>query len=310
MSLSPSRLPYFLAIARHGGVLAAADALRVSPSAVSQQLSRLEAEVGHALVERTPRGVVLTPAGREIVELAETIEREIDDAEHRIAATAEDAVGIVRLGGFQTFLTAVLAPALPRWRAELPAVSVEITEGTRGTLLRALRSGDLDLVVVEYDAAEAAPALGAGVREIPLLDDPWRLVAPAGSFAAMEHVELERLRVPWLGVEASAATFEAVRRVRAPLAGSTEAHTYGDLSTALALVAAGEGMTLLPQLALQGALPEGLEVADVPGLGARRLALRHRLGRHGPTPAIQAAIDFLRASAASFQADPATDVAG
>ncbi|RLV56296.1 LysR family transcriptional regulator [Aeromicrobium phragmitis] len=308
MRIQPSRLPFFLAIARNGGVLAAADALHVTPSAVSQQLTRLESEVGQPLVERTPRGVTLTPAGRELVELAENVEREINETELRLASAGDDPTGVVRLGGFQTFFSSVLAPALPRWREELYGVELQIHEGQRGELLRALRAADLEIVIVEYDTAETAPALGPAIREIPLLDDPWKLVAPAGTLAATELVELERLRTPWLGVEASAATAHAVRRVRTPLGQSTSAHTYAEYPTALALVAAGEGMTLLPTLALQGPLPDGVEVADVPGLGARRLALRHRTGRRGPSPAVTAAIDFLRDISASFQADPTTDV--
>lgn len=310
MRIQPSRLPFFLAIARNGGVLAAADALHVTPSAVSQQLARLESEVGQALVERTPRGVTLTAAGRELVELAENIEREINETELRLAAGGQDPTGVVRLGGFQSFLSSLLAPALPRWREELFGVDIQIHEGTRTELLRALRAADLDIVIVEYDSSEPAPALGPATREIPLLDDPWKLVAPAGALVATELVELERLRTPWLGVEVSAATAEAVRRVRTPLGQPTAAHTYGEYPTALALVAAGEGVTLLPSLALQGTLPEGVEIADVPGLGARRLALRHRTGRRGPSPAVNAAIDFIRDISASFQADPTTDASG
>ena len=306
--INASRLPFFLAIARNGGVLAAADALRITPSAVSQQLSRLEAEVGQALVERTPRGVTLTAAGRELVELAENIEREINEAEQRIASTTQDPTGRVRLGSFQSFISSVLAPSIPRWREELYGVDLEVTEASRGELLRDLRSADLDIIVIEYDSGDHAPPLGPGIREIPLLDDPWKLIAPAGTLAAMEIVELERLRVPWLRVESSAATAQAVRRVRTSLGQAEAAHTYTDYITALALVAAGEGMTLLPQLALQGTLPEGVEVSDVPGLGSRRLALRHRSGRRATSQAVTAGIDFLRDISVTFQADPNTDI--
>ncbi|WOF24038.1 LysR family transcriptional regulator [Microbacterium betulae] len=302
MSINPSRLPFLLAIARHGGVLAAAEALHVTPSAVSQQLARLEDEVGRPLVERTPRGTTMTGAGRELVELAENVEREVNEAEQRLVAGDADPRGRVRIGGFQSFFCAVLVPALPRWRNELFHVEVDLREGTRAQLLRSLRAAELDVVVVEYDASEPVPALGSGVHEVPLMDDPWKLVVPAGTVAAGEVVELERLRAPWLGVESSAATLDAVRRVRTSLRGSTSAHTYGEYATALALVAAGEGVTLLPSLALQGPLPDGVDVVDVPGLGARRLAVRHRSNRREPGPAVRAAVGFLRDVSAAFQA--------
>lgn len=301
MTINPSRLPFLLAIARHGGVLAAADVLRVTPSAVSQQLSRLEDEVGRALVERTPRGTTMTAAGRELVELAENVEREVNEAEQRLLAGDADPKGRVRIGGFQSFFRAVLAPSLPRWRSELFHVEFDLREGTRTDLMRSLRAADLDVVVVEYDTAETVPALGTGIQEVPLMDDPWKLVVPSGTVAAGEVVDLERLRVPWLGVEASAATFQAVRRVRTALRDSTSAHTYEEDATALALVSAGEGVTLLPGLALHGSLPEGVDVIDVPGLGARRLAVRHRSNRREPSDAVRAAVAFLRDVSAAFQ---------
>src|SRR5690606_4048672 len=129
----------------------------------------------------------------------------------------ENPTGQLLHGTFQSLITNVLAPALPRRRRELFGVQLEIVEATRSELLRALRAADLDLIVIEYDAAETNPPLSPSTREIPLLDDPWKLVAPSGTFAAMDVVELERLRTPWLGVEATAATLQAVRRIRTPL---------------------------------------------------------------------------------------------
>jgi molybdate transport repressor ModE-like protein len=75
MLIDPRRLRFLLAVARSGGVLAAADDLDVTPSAVSQQLAKLESEIGRSLVRRTPTGTVLTDAGRLLVEAAEDIER-------------------------------------------------------------------------------------------------------------------------------------------------------------------------------------------------------------------------------------------
>ena len=75
MTVDPRRLRFLLAVARYGGVLAGADELGVTASAVSQQIARLEAETGHALLKRTPSGSVLTPAGLALAEAGEDIER-------------------------------------------------------------------------------------------------------------------------------------------------------------------------------------------------------------------------------------------
>lgn len=310
MRINVARLPYLLQIARNGGVLAAAEAMRLTPSAVSQQLARLEAEVGVPLVERSPRGIVPTAAGRELIELAESVEREVNEAALRVGAVSELPSGIVRFGAFQSFISGVLAPALPRWRSELSGVHLEVVEADQHDLLRALRAADLDVIAVEFDASVDPPPLGPGVREAILLDDPWVLIAPAGTQAAMGVVELERLRVPWLEVDGSAGGVRAVKRVRRDLPHSTIAsHRYISHVTALSLIAAGEGVTLLPQLALRELSTDGVETHELPGLGARRISLRYREGRR-PNAAVSAAVDFVRAVTAAGDAAQEKGVTG
>lgn len=299
MRINVARLPYLLQIARNGGVLAAAEAMRLTPSAVSQQLARLEAEVGVPLVERSPRGIVPTAAGRELIELAESVEREVNEAALRVGAASELPSGRIRFGAFQSFISGVLAPTLPRWRTELSGVHLDVVEGEQNELLRSLRSADLDVIAVEFDTSVDPPPLGPGMREVVLLDDPWVLIAPAGTQAAMGVVELERLRVPWLEVDGSAGGVHAVRRVRRSLPESTIAsHRYSSHLTALALIAAGEGVTLMPQLAVLELAPEGVEAHELPGLGTRRISLRYRAGRR-PNPAVAAAVEFMRAVTAT-----------
>lgn len=299
MKINVARLQYLLQIARSGGVLAAAEALRLTPSAVSQQLARLEAEVGVPLVERSPRGIVPTAAGRELIELAENVEREVNEAALRVGAASELPSGRVRFGAFQSFVGGVLAPALPRWRAELAGIDLVFIEGEQQALLRGLRSADLDLIITEFDESVDPPALGPGVRETVLVDDPWVLVAPAGTRAAMGIVDLENLRHPWLGVAPGAGALQAVSRVRRSLGGSvTSAHQYSSHQTALSLVAAGEGVTLIPQIALRDQLLDGVEVHELPGLGSRRITARYRLGRT-PNQAVLAAVEFLQSLVAA-----------
>lgn len=295
MRINVSRLQYLLQISRSGGVLAAAEAMNLTPSAVSQQLARLEAEVGVPLVDRSPRGIVPTAAGHELIELAESVEREVNEAALRVGAASELPSGLVRFGGFQSFVSGVLAPALPRWRRELAGVHLEVTEGEQPELLRALRTASLDLIAVEFDESVPRVPPGPGVREVALLDDPWVFVAPAGTQSSMGLVELENLRLPWLEVDRGAGALHAVKRVRKNLPSSaTAAHRYANNQTALALVAAGEGVTLLPQLALRDQSLNGVEVHALPGLGVRHILLRHRQGRV-LQPVVTAAVDFMRA---------------
>ena len=299
MKLDPRRLRFLLAVARYGGVLAAADELEVTASAVSQQLARLEQETGHALLQRTQTGSVLTPAGLALAEAAEDIERVLALARSRLEHDAT-VTGTVRIGGFQSFLTIVLSPSLPAWRSRYPALAFETVEAEEGEMLRALRAGALDGVIVELDAGESYTP-PRGTTDVPLLDEPWKLVVPTGALLAVDVIDIGRLGLPWLGVDPSAASAKAIRRVRRLLGGdSSSVHTYYSVQNALALVAAGEGVTLVPSLAIEGLPTDGVDALDIPGLGMRRVALRHLTNSRGANLSLDTATALIREAAASF----------
>lgn len=303
MEIDPRRLRILLAVGRTGGVLAAADELRISPSAVSQQITKLERETGRALVRRTPRGTVLTQAGEALAEAAEEIERALNLVRTRLEGGSE-LEGTVRIGGFSSFLRTVLIPQLPAWRAHYPNLRVQVIEDDLPVLMRLLRRRELDAVVVELDYSQEESVLPAGIVEEPLLDEPWKLVVPAGSLRSGESVDLRRLPLPWLGVETTAASASAVGRLGKNAEVDVPAvHRYQETLTALALVAAGEGVTVVPLLALNGVVQEGVDLLDVPGLGTRRIVLRrfdHR--RVTRTPADTVA-RLLRNAVASLDFD-------
>ena len=304
MILDPRRLRFLLAVARYGGVLAAADELAVTASAVSQQLGKLERETGHTLLQRTPTGSVLTPAGLALAEAAEDVERALALARARLEQDDATVSGTVRIGGFQSFLANVLSPALSDWRSRYPGLQIETWEAEEDQLMRALRSGALDGVVVELDAGESySPP--RGTTDIPLLDEPWKLVVPAGALLAADVIDLSRLGLPWLGVDPTAASAKAIRRVRRLLGGdSSSVHTYYSFLNALALVAAGEGVTLVPSLALEGLRTDGVDELDIPGLGMRRVALRQLTRSRGASPSLDTATSLIREAAAAFSYEP------
>lgn len=274
MRIDPSRLPFLLAVARAGGVLAAADELSVTPSAVSQQITRLARETGHTLMTRTPDGSVLTAEGLALAEAAQEIERTLAAVRSRLEHGEAELKGPMRIGGFQSFLSVIIAPMLPDWRLKLPGVQFHIVEGYPETLLRSLKSGDLDAAVFELDTGEDSKGLPAGMVETPLLDEPWKVVVPAGALIS-DVTDLARLEMPWLGEQPTAASARAASRLRTVL-GSDQptVHYFHSIETALALIAAGEGAALIPELALQGKAHPGIAILDVPGLGTRRVVLR------------------------------------
>jgi molybdate transport repressor ModE-like protein len=214
MDIDPRRLRVLLAVARTGGVLAAADELGITASAVSQQLSKLEDETGHSMVVRTPKGSVLTPAGLAVAEAGEEIERALSLARARIEGGARIA-GVVRVGGFTSFIRTVVIPRLPEWRIKYPQLQIRIVEDDFPDLMRLLRQRELDAVVLELDSTTAQQrSLPAGMTEEPLLDEPWKLVVPAGSLLTTENIDLARLPLPWLGVDPIAANSAVLGRLR------------------------------------------------------------------------------------------------
>jgi len=301
MEIDPRRLLVLLAVARTGGVLAAADELRLTPSAVSQQINKLERETGHALVVRTPKGSVLTPAGLAIAEAGEEIERALSVARARMQDGANVA-GVVRVGGFTSFVRTVVIPRLPAWRRQYPQLQIRIVEDDFPALMRLLRQRQLDAVVVEHDSTAAGQlALGAGMLEEPLLDEPWKLVVPSGSLFSTENVDLGRLPLPWLGVDSAAANSAVLGRLRQSTGAAIETvHQYQETLTALALVTAGEGVAILPTLALAGLVPDGVDILDVPGLGTRRIVLRRFDGRRRTSTPVDTVARLLREAAAAF----------
>lgn len=301
MDIDPRRLRVLLAVARTGGVLAAADELGISPSAVSQQLTKLEDETGHALVVRTPKGSVLTPAGLAVAEAGEEIKRALSVARARIEGGATVA-GVVRVGGFTSFVRTVVIPRLPEWRTQYPQLQIRIVEDDFPDLMRLLRQRQLDAVVVELDSTTAEQrSLSAGMTEEPLLDEPWKLVVPSGALLTTENIDLARLPLPWLGVDPTAANAAVLGRLRQSTGAQMEsAHQYQETLTALALVAAGEGIAIVPTLALSGIAHDGVDVLDVPGLGTRRIVLRRFDRRRSPSTPVDTVARLLRESAAAF----------
>ncbi|MFD1716741.1 LysR family transcriptional regulator [Georgenia deserti] len=299
MDIDPRRLGFLLAVSRSGGVLAAADMLHVSPSAVSQQIARLEAEAGVKVLDRQPAGATLTPAGKLLSETAERIESELGETRRALAELEGDVSGVVTVGAFQTVIRAVLVPLLSELEQALPGVDLVVHEVAEEQGQRALRRGELDLLATEHDVAEPAPA-PPGTRDVPFLDEPWVVALPATDPEPSGLLDLADRT--WLAPEHSNATARALDRLAKELSlDKRAAHTYRDFDVALSMVAAGLGIALLPELAIRRHLPENVQWAALPGLGYRRLFVRHRVTRTEPRAATQAVLEQMIQVAAALE---------
>lgn len=300
MNLDPRRLVVLAAIARRGTLAGAAAALHVTPSAVSQQLAQLEHTVGRPLVDRSGRRAVLTAAGRVLAARAEAIERELVEAERELAAMSGRAAGRVRVAAFPTVIRHLLIPAMVRLARDHPDVTCSITELEGAPALRELRLGGLDLTITERDAGLGVESRRQ-VSVVPLGEDPYRVVVPAGWPPVHGYADLADR--PWIAGPPSSTTGQVLERLgRARGFTPRRVHACIDYPAVLALVAAGHGATIAPDLALRGVDRDEVRVTDLPGAGARRLDALVTAGR-AALPAVEALLTALRAVPRARQED-------
>jgi DNA-binding transcriptional LysR family regulator len=287
--IDPRRLRVLEAVAVHGSVAAAADALHLSPPAVSQQLLALERETGASLIDRSGRQVMLTAAGRLLAAHGERIAAQLRVAERDLAELTGQAAGPVRIAAFQSVMSPLIAPVLRSLAAAHPAIRPVITERYGPAAVTGLRLGDLDIVITEYDAASPPPAEpGLGLR--PLAFDPYLLVIPPDWQVTVRGLR-DLAGRPWVAGPPGTACDHALRRLAAE---AGLAITPGDVCvefpSVLALVAAGRGAAIIPRLAL-GQAP--VTVCALPPLGGRHIAAWHQAGPAQPAPATATVLDTL-----------------
>jgi DNA-binding transcriptional LysR family regulator len=259
--LDVTRLRVLAALARHGSVTAAAEALHYAQPSVSHHLSRLEAETGAHLVQRVGRGVRLTPAGRLLAERAEEILGRLGAAEAELAEHSGLRAGRVRLAAFPSALGSIVPLAAARFAAAHPDVQLQFVEAEPPAALRLLRAGEADLAVV-FDYAP--PREGDGIRLVPLFEEPLHLVTRPG-----EEGELAAFaRGRWIaGCERCRESL--VRRCADAGFVPDIAFTTDDYVAVQALVAAGLGVTILPDLALRAHRSAGVATTPLAGPGRR-----------------------------------------
>jgi DNA-binding transcriptional LysR family regulator len=296
MSLDPRRLLVLRAIDRHGGVVGAAEVLRVSPSAISQQLAALERDAGVALVDRSRRGgqrpLELTAAGRRLAGYAAQLGLVLDEAEADMAAFAGAAAGPVTVAAFFTILSGYVGPALTRLARTHPGIRARVIELDEPQALPDLHAGAIDLVFVEDDAQHRRRP-PAGLRYEALLDDAFRLAVPVDWPEVSDLSDIADR--PWVDGPPGSALGQALARLRHTTGMAfPAAHSCTEFTAALAVVGAGLAGAFVPELALAVISPQpGVRILAPPGIGARRLGVLYRKSRHEPTPTVRAVLDVL-----------------
>ena len=285
-----------------GTIAAVADALQFTPSAVSQQLAVLEREAGVALLEPAGRGVRLTDAALVLVGHAEALLDRAEVAEAELAAAAGRVAGRGRIASFQSVALRLAVPAIQALARDAPSLRCELVEAEPEQSLPALALGDVDLVLADewHHQPLARPP---GVTREDLLDDAVRVVLPEGHPVARRHPDAvplaELAGEPWTTGHRETAWEEITNRTCRELGAFDPdlRHRTNDSVTSLALVAAGQAVTLLPDFVRPQAHP-GVAVRAIAGGAVHRTIFMATRAADAERPSVQALRAAVRAAAA------------
>ncbi|MFJ7208924.1 LysR family transcriptional regulator [Streptomyces sp. NPDC098789] len=296
--LNLERLRTLDALARHGSVSGAADGLHVTTSAVSQQMAKLEREVGQPLLSKYGRGVRLTDAGRLLADHAARIISQVELAQSDVEAQRGCVVGELRIGAFPTAMRGLLPRTLSALRAAHPELRARVTEQEPEQSMRAVVRGDLDLAVA-IDWHNRRMPVPAELSRAHLLDDSVDIAMPAG------HPMAERSRISladfadddWISWNEGQFCHEwLVFTLRGLGVEPRIAHIAEEHHTQLAFVEAGLGVCVAPRLG-RGPVPPAVRLLPVCDTLRRHVYVVWRADADR-RPSIRAAVAALRDAAA------------
>jgi molybdate transport repressor ModE-like protein len=245
-----NRLRVLAAVSRHGSMAGAATELSYTPSAVSQQVRKLETELGVSLVERHARGVRLTEAAHAVVRRIEAIEAQLAGLEGDLREITEGHTGTVRFGVFPTFAASLLPEVVIGLRSSYPDIRLAVHSSRISPLQDLLKTSQLDIALTWDYPWNRSPNSEFATHEL-LLDSTVLIVPRSHRLARRDAVEIGELRDEEWIVRANAhPTAELLFRC-ADAAGfqpkvALEASDYQETQ---AMIAAGLGILMCPRLA-------------------------------------------------------------
>ncbi|QSR24917.1 LysR family transcriptional regulator [Nocardioides aromaticivorans] len=274
------RLQVLLAIVEEGSVTGAATALGYTPSAISQQLLRLEREAGQPLLDRHARGMTPTDAGVVLATHARKILRQLAAAEADLAEVAGVRRGSVTLGTFPTVGSSFLPLAVRRYRELYPNISLTISSGREDNLVRMLEDGTVAMSLLwDYEWQRID---NDELVLTELFTDPTVLLVGANHrLARRRTVKMGDLAAePWIIRAGGHPVVEVLDR-SAVAAGFTPTIAFqaNDYQEAQAMVSVGLGIALAPRTATVNQHPDVRVVSLGDTAPSRRVLVAHRQGR-------------------------------
>jgi DNA-binding transcriptional LysR family regulator len=282
------------AVATHGSVVAAADALGFTPSAVSQQIKRLERSSGVPVLERVGRGVMLTRHGRHLVDHGTRLLADLEALEAGLHRQAETVAGDVRLVAFSTAMRGLVAPTLPVVLSDHGGLQVALAEREPWDTIDLVARGEADLGLV-HNWGDVPLQIPDHVRATAIATDLAEVIMrrdhPLAGHAALTPADL--VDACWIATPEGSICRQWLNRMyvgtgRLPRVG----HVAVEFESHLALVRAGLGIALIPRLG-RGPLDE--ELVAVPAkdpVPTRTVLALHRRSMTD-SPAIGALLEAL-----------------
>lgn len=242
------QLRYFCAVARHGTFTRASEVEHVAQPSLSQQILKLEAELGARLFDRMPRSAKLTVFGKAFLPKAERILRELGEAKSELREMSGDEKGEVVVGIIPTIAAYLLPRLLNGFAARHPLVSINIVEDITPVLLQRLHEGTIDIAIA------ALPIQGSDLASEELFEERFYAALPEkhrrALRASISLAELER--EPFLLLKEGHCFRDSLIAAcgKAKMAPSV-AFESGQFATILAMVSAGMGVSAVPAMAVK-----------------------------------------------------------
>jgi DNA-binding transcriptional LysR family regulator len=305
--LESHRLRVFVEVVHAGSIASAARKLRFTSSAVSQQIGKLEGEIGQKLLIRQAGGVLLTPSGQVLVEHAELILAELDAA-HAAAQMAAAGPGTMTVASFASAAWAFAANALSSFAERRPEVALRLLDIEPPDGYGEVRSGEIDILLTHcYPGVDLPP--DRGLRRDLIVEEPLRLVAHHRVFDEHRNAALYATDRPALLAEfddqlwITGGPGTPSRRLLSYLAereGMTPRVAYetADYRLTTELVGAGLGMSIVPESVCADA-GSNIRALPIAGMPVRQILL---VRRARTTTVIEEMEVFLRIAAHRLRA--------
>ncbi|WP_170211874.1 LysR substrate-binding domain-containing protein [Saccharothrix australiensis] len=291
------RLQILHELRARGTLVAVGQALSLSPSGVSQQLTLLQREVGVPLVEKIGRNVRLTPAGELLAEHAEALLNRLEEAENDLAARGGRVTGTFRIGAFASAITRLVAPCLPALTVRHPSLRVEVEHHETDRALHRLALGEIDLVLAnEYE--HLPRRRDHRLAHEPLLVEAVRVALPRRHTLTRRPGPIplaELARAVWASGTQNTSHASMVTNLCNQLGGFHPdiRHRSDDPGVLLALVGKGRATTLVSQL-VDAELDPAIEVRDLADHQPTRRLLAWFRASAAVRPATAAVLGALR----------------